>query len=293
MSPETVSLSAVVIVWDGRRFLPDCLSTLAADLAEIAHEIIVVDNGSSDGSAAWVRANFPKVRVIANESNLGFTRAVNIGIRAACGNVIYLLNQDLRFRPGGTRLLLERVKTDPSIGLIGPAFYGFDGELQQSARAFPRYRHVVFEALGLSRLLKRHRVFSDWRMGWFDHRNERDVDQPMGAAMMIPRRVIERLGRFDESFPIYFSDVDFCKRLAEAGLRRVYCPGAEVEHFVGGSTSQTPVRSRMRAHLYLYRYLRKYSRWYSRLGLWGCGLLLLMGLIPALFEAGSRRRTGI
>jgi GT2 family glycosyltransferase len=280
MTVDRPDLSAIVIACDGMRFLPDCLRTLVDDLAGIGHEIVVVDNGSSDGSVEYVRNHFPDIRIVVNDTNLGFTRAVNIGVREARGDVLYVLNQDLRFRLGGAAALLERLRADESIGLIGPAYFGFEGGLQNSARSFPRYRHVVYDFLLLSRLFSRHREFSDWRMGWFDHRSERFVDQPMGAAMMLPRRVIESVGEFDEVFPIFFSDVDYCKRLSLAGYKRLYYPQAQVEHYVGGTTSAHPMQSAVRSYRSMYRYLKKYARPVEYPLLWACGILLGIGFLP-------------
>lgn len=274
-------LSAIVIVYNGMRFLPGCLGTLVADLEGLQHEIIVVDNGSADGSRSFIEKNFPCVRIICNKSNLGFARAVNIGLGEANGEYLYVLNQDLRFKHGGTRALLARLKAEPSIGLIGPKFVSFNGRVQKSARSFPGIRHVWYEALLLSRLFPNHREFSGWRMGWFDHEHEIVVDQPMGAAMMIPRRVVEQVGRLDESFPLFFNDVDYCRRVQQAGFKLVYCPQAVVEHYVGGTTRLFPMKAVWESHTSMYRYLRKYSRWYQRPALWVTGLLLYAGVVPA------------
>ncbi len=197
-------ISAIVISFNGIRFLPDCLRTLSADLAGLSSEIIVVDNGSKDGSLDYIRETFPAVQVIANGTNLGFARAVNIGVEAAAGEYFYILNQDLRFRIGTTLALLTRLKQDSSIGMIGPKYVGFDGRLQKSARAFPTFRHVFYEALLLSRIFPKSREFGSWRMGWFDHETERFVDQPMGSVMLIPRKCIETIGSVRRVLPDIF-----------------------------------------------------------------------------------------
>jgi GT2 family glycosyltransferase len=283
-------LSAIIISFNGMRFLPDCLRTLKEDLSAIPHEIIVVDNGSGDGSSEFVREQFPGVRLIENGRNLGFAAAVNIGLRAARGEFIYILNQDLRFRKGGTEILLRRLKADSTIGMIGPKFVGFDGILQPSARAFPTFRHVFYDALFLSKILPQSREFGSWRMGWFDHETELPVDQPMGSAMLLPRGVVERVGEFDESYPIFFNDVDYCWRMKQSGYKLLYFPDAVVEHFVGGSTRTMPVRMKWESHRSMYRYLSRHTHWYGRPGLCLCGLLLMAGVIPAAISASLRGR---
>jgi GT2 family glycosyltransferase len=286
---EPVEISAVIIVYNGVKFLRECLTTLIADLATIPHEIIAVDNGSADGSADLIAQEFPSVRIVRNGANLGFAKAVNIGTREATGKNLYILNQDLRFRPGATLALLNRINADPSIGMIGPKYVGFDGRLQLSCRAFPTYKHVIYDALLLSRLFPDSREFGSWRMSWFDHETEMFVDQPMGSVMLIPKGVIEKVGGLDESFPIFFNDVDFCRRIAFAGYKQLYFPEAVVEHFVGGSTRNRPVAMKLESHRSMYRYLRKYARWYEFPLLWLCGLLLLLGLVPVLLAASVRK----
>ena len=279
-------VSAIIIVYNGMKFLPDCLTTLVADTISISHEIIAVDNGSSDGSADYIANAFPAVKIIRNGANLGFARAVNIGLQAASGRYLYVLNQDLRFRPGATSTLLAKLKGDDSLGMIGPKYVGFDGHLQHSARAFPTCKHVWYDALFLSHWLPSSREFGSWRMTWFDHESEMFVDQPMGSVMLMPRGVIARVGLLDESFPIFFNDVDYCKRIRAAGYRLMYFPTAVVEHYVGGSTRKRPVRMKIESHRSMYRYLKKNARWYQYPALWLTGVVLLVGLLPVLFRAG-------
>jgi GT2 family glycosyltransferase len=287
-------ISAIIIVYNGMKFLPDCLTTLVTDLAGISNEIIAVDNGSADGSADYITKEFPSVKVIRNGANLGFARAVNIGLQAANGQYLYVLNQDLRFRQGTTPTLLAKVKGDNSIGMIGPKYVGFDGHLQYSARSFPSCKHVWYDALLLSRMFPSSKEFGSWRMTWFDHESEMEVDQPMGSVMLIPRSVVDKVGLLDESFPIFFNDVDYCRRIKAAGYRLLYYPSVVVEHFVGGSTRTRPMRMKIESHRSMYRYLKKYARWYQYPVLWLTGLLLLLGLLPVLLRAaliGFRRAT--
>ncbi len=291
MNAGKVELSAIIISFNGRPFLPDCLGTIEDNLHSQSHEVIVVDNGSTDDSVSFIQTAFPEVILIENGSNLGFAKAVNIGIKQAKGEYLYILNQDLRFRPGTADKLLTRLKSDPRIGMIGPKYVGFDGKLQWSARAFPTYRHIIYEALMLSRLFPRHHEFSSWRMGWFDHEHEREVDQPMGSTMLIPRAVIDKLGSFDERFPIFFNDVDYCRRMRDAGYALLYYPEAVVEHYRGASTSRRPVRMKVESMFSMFRYLRKYARPREWPILWLCGIVLLIGLVPLSLVTwlGSRR----
>jgi GT2 family glycosyltransferase len=290
MKNSRPEISAIVIVFNGRQFLPELLGTLRENLNFTSHELIMVDNGSVDGSVEHIREICPEALLIENGENLGFARAVNIGLRRAEGTFLYVLNQDLRFRPGATRALLERLKREPQLGMIGPGYVSFDGRPQKSVRALPTYRHVFYRALLLDRLFSHHREFSHWRMGWFDHKDEKYVDQPMGAVMLLPRTVVEKISYLDEAFPILFNDVDYCHRLKLAGYRLLYYPTAVVEHYVGGSTRKYPYRMKVISHFSMYRYLRKYARWYEYPALWACGVLLLVGLGISLTIGFGRRQ---
>ncbi|MEW5795135.1 MAG: glycosyltransferase family 2 protein [Candidatus Zixiibacteriota bacterium] len=290
MTDQTPEISAIVIVFNGRAFLPDLMRTLTDNLAFTSYELLLVDNGSSDGSVEFIRENYPGAQLVENSANLGFARAANIGLNRARGAFLYILNQDLRFPPGATRALLERLTSEPALGMIGPGYVYFDGRPHKSARALPTYRHVIYRALLLDRLFPHHREFSHWRMGWFDHKGEMYVDQPMGAVMLLPRTVVEEVGYLDESFPILFNDVDYCHRLKLAGYRLLYYPKATVEHHVGASTSLRPYRMKIISHTSMYRYLRKYARWYEFPLLWLCGLLLMVGLGISLAVGFARRQ---
>ena len=288
MSQYTVDISAIIISYHGEKFLEDCLVTLKSDLAECSHEIIVVDNGSTDRSLEIVRRITPEARIVAHKTNLGFARGVNTGITAANGKYLWILNQDIRIRKGCVKALLSKLQSDTKIGMVGPRFVGFDGVLQYSARALPRYRFVIYKALLLDRLFPKSRIFGAWKMTWFDHEAGMQVEQPMGAAMLVPKEVVDKVGLLDESFPIFFNDVDFCRRMIDAGYLLWYCPEAVIEHFVGGSTRRRPTKMVIESHKSLYRYLEKYAKPHEYPLLWLCGLLLISGLIPRLLWASFK-----
>ena len=126
-------------------------------------------------------------------------------------------------------------------------------------------------------------------MGWFDHQTEMFVDQPMGAVMLIPLKIINEIGFLDENFPIFFNDVDYCRRIKEAGYKLLYYPGAVVEHYAGASVRQRPVKMRFISSMALIRYLNKYARPHEYPLLFICAVILILGMIPlsiaALFKS--------
>lgn len=254
------TVSAVIIAYQGVRFIPDCLRTVAAELADYRHEIIVVDNYSTDGTREFIETRYPEVKLIRNERNEGFARAVNQGIKASQYEYVWLLNQDIRIRPGCLATLVDFYRRADRPGVVGPRYLGFDGRLQLSCRRFPRYHHLLSELSGLAYLFKKSLLFNGWKMGDFDHLSSREVEQPMGAVMLIHRDRFAQVGLLDETFPMFFNDVDFCRRLSAAGFKNYYCFDAVVEHYVGGSVSRHKPRMVWLAHRAMYRYFVKVER---------------------------------
>ncbi len=257
MNATAEKISVVVVSFDGMEFIEDCLNSVVASTGESQIEIVVVDNGSKDGTVELIQNKFPSVRLIRNEINAGFAMAANQGVRAAAGEYILLLNQDTKIQSEANRKLAGYLAGKSKIGVIGPRLNGFDGALQKSCRSFPRYYDLFFEFTGLAYLFPQSRIFGHWKMGWFDHLSEREVDQPMGAAMMFRRELFNRLGGFDENFRIFFNDVDFCRRAKEAGHTNIYYPEAVIEHFVGGSTRTRKPQMILESHRAMFRYFRK------------------------------------
>jgi len=253
-------ISAVVISYRGIDFIADCLNSLKTDLAEYEHEIIVVDNHSTDGTIEYIERNHGDVRLIKNPRNLGFARAVNQGIEAARYEYLWLLNQDIRIRKGCLQTLFKCHEKFDRPGVIGPCLIGFDGKLQRSCRRLPRYRHIFFEMTGLAYLFPRSSLFNGWKMGEFDHTFSRSVEQPMGAAMLLSRNRIDEIGMLDETFGIFLNDVDFCRRLLEAGYLNYYCAEAVIEHFTGGSVSRQKPKMVWLSHLSVFRYFQKWEK---------------------------------
>ncbi len=251
--------SVIIIGFNGEDFIGDCLRSVRKSLEGASYEIIVIDNGSTDGTLDIIKMRFPGVALIENSQNLGFSPAVNQGIEKCGGEYIFILNQDTRIQCRAIERLAERMEQDNSIGTIGPKLIGFDGLLQHSCRAFPRYRHLLFDLTGLAFLFPKSRLFGQWRMSWFDHLSEREVDQPMGAALMIKRAVIERVGRFDEQFKIFFNDVDYCRRVKEAGYKNLYYPDSVIEHYRGGSVRKDRPKLIIESHRAMISYFNKYS----------------------------------
>lgn len=262
-------LSIIIVNWNTRDLLRACLRSLEEACADVAHEVIVVDNASTDGSAAMVAAEFPQVRLVANAENVGYAKGNNQGIELARGEWLWLLNPDTEVLPNTAETLLRFMQEHPDCGALGCKLLNPPSETtdrrpltahQYSCRTFPTPDVIIMEALGLSRLFPRHRWFGKYRMTWWDYDDVREVDQPMASSLLIRREVIEQVGGMDEAFPIFFNDVDLCYRIKQAGWKICFTPDAQVTHHGGASTRQAKRQMIRESHQSLLRFYEKHYR---------------------------------
>lgn len=208
--------SVIILSWNGLIHLQDCLSAV---LSQSHHdsEVIVVDNGSEDGSADFVAKNFPSVQLIRNTLNLGFAAGNNIGLRKATGDILVLLNQDTIAQRGWLDALCDAFDSDPHIGIVGCKAKFIDGRIQHAgayinSNGLGVHYHYAVPDVGLSNDLQ-------------------DVDYVIGASLAITRKALDTIGNLDEGFtPAYYEDVDWCYRARRAGFRVVYTPHAIFTH---------------------------------------------------------------
>jgi len=285
-----MDLSVVIVTWNSRGYLSDCLESIRSQEGDLATEIIVVDNASSDGTPELVRERFPHAHLIINSDNLGYTRACNLGLQRASGRLVLILNPDTRLQPGSLGLMIDYLGDHPGVGVLGPQLLNPDGSIQPSCRRFPSYRLMLWEFTGLSRLFPEHPVFGAWRMGDFDHRETRPVDQPMGACLLLRREALDRVGLMDERFEMFFNDVDLCRRLTAAGWKIVFFPLARVVHDAGSHVRRVRYRMILTSHKDCLRYFRKVRRGLlDELDSVLLGLGLLISFVPRVLLSFLRR----
>jgi asparagine synthase (glutamine-hydrolysing) len=224
-------LSVVIVNWNTRERLRACLASIERHLGSVEHEVIVVDNASSDGSAEMVAAEFPRTRLIRNAKNVGFGRANNQAMREAAGRWFLLLNSDTELLDGSVASLFSRLNGENGIGMAHCKLVLPDGRLQHSVYRFPSLRLSVVESLGLYKLLPERTAGSVLLGGYWDQASERDVDWVFGAFMLLPRAVFEQTGGFDEHLFMYGEDLEWCYRIRDQGWRIRYFPEAAVRHF--------------------------------------------------------------
>jgi GT2 family glycosyltransferase len=205
-----------------------------------------------------MRREYPWVSVIARATNGGLSRAVNDGVAASSGTYVIALNPDTRIEHDALTPLAAYLREHSDCGVVAPKLLDDDGTLQLSCRSFPGYTTALFGRYSLlTRFVPGNRYSRDYLLTHFDHASTRDVDWVSGAAMMFPRVVWDRLGGWDAGFFMFNEDVDFCKRVRDAGMRVVYLPEAVVYHEIGVS-KRAPARIVVERHKSMWRYYRKH-----------------------------------
>lgn len=240
-----IDLTVVVVNYNVRDLLRDCLRSLQASRCRFRFEVIVVDNCSTDGSAGMVRTEFPNVRLIESPRNDGFAAANNRGIRAApSSRYVMLLNPDTVVPPDGLERLMEFMDAHPEAGVVGPKLVKGDGSLDLACRrSFPNPRIAFYHAFKLDKLFPRSPEFARYNLTFLDEDALSEVDCVVGAAMLVRSEAIEQAGLLDESFFMYGEDLDWAFRIHQQGWRVFYNPSVVIVHYKGQSSRQRSVRS--------------------------------------------------
>lgn len=218
-------VSLVIVNWNGRLYLEDCLKSLwALDYPD--YEILLVDNGSTDDSVAFVQNTFPQVKIHRTRHNLGFAAGSDVGILLSKGKLVVLLNPDVIVRPDWLRNLVEGMFADEAVGIGGGKAYYPDGHTLQHAGGFIEAPLAIGNHYGIGEIDK----------GQFDRR--REVDYVMGAAFGIKRSVLDQIGLLDVGYFLYYEETDLCFRAQRAGYRVLYIPDAVLIHVGAGTSSE-------------------------------------------------------
>ena len=256
-----IDLTVVIVSFNARAVLQECLSALPAAAGGFATEVFVVDNGSSDGSVEMVRHTFPSVLVIENGRNLGFSRANNLALSRARGRQLLLLNSDTLPQEGSLAALIRFLDSHPEAGVAAPRLLNTDFSDQGTARSFPTIAAALFGRRSLlTRLAPRNRWSRRYLVGrWHAGEEPFPVDWVSGACLMVSRSAYQVVGGLDEGFFMYWEDADWCRRIKSAGFH-VYCvPRAVVVHHEGRSRRGWPPRQVWAFHRSVYRYYAKHK----------------------------------
>ncbi len=231
-----ISVSIIIVTYNSEKEIDNCIISLLPQLHEINGEIIIIDNNSTDNTISQIN-NFEckNISIVRNNGNFGYTKANNQGIKNAKSDYILFLNPDTIVPNGTIKNLLDEIIDNKNLWAIAPQLRFPDGSVQKSCRRFPRRRDILYESIGLSKIFKNSKEFNYWKMGDFDHNKTILVDQPAGAALLIPKNIIAEIGLLDEQFPMFFSDVDLCKRIWDRGNNIQYSTNSYITHKGGAS----------------------------------------------------------
>jgi len=264
MSAGETTVSVVIVSWNTRAYLEQCLGSLTSDVCAYPMEILVVDNGSTDGSVECVKERFPHVRLIQSGSNLGFAKANNLGLARCAGKYICLINSDVTVLKDCITRLVDFCEAHPEVGMVGPRVMGADGKLQRSCRGFPSIWNMTCRAFGLDSAFPRVAAFSGHFLRHWSQEDQREVDILSGCFWVVRRTALDQVGPLDESFFMYGEDMDWCRRFWARGWRLTFVPQAEAIHYGGASSANAPVRffiEKQRADL---QYWEKHHGWLAR-----------------------------
>lgn len=278
-----LDLGIVVVNWNTRDLLRDCLRSVEQSEG-VTYRAVVVDNASSDDSAAMVRAEFPDVTLIENTDNRGYPAANNQGLRQLgferggpddAPRYALALNPDTVLPPDALREMVAYMDTDPRVGVAGPKLVLLDGSLDLACRrSFPTPEISFYRMIGLSKLFPRSQSFGRYNLTYLDPDVETEVDSVVGAFMLVRREAIQRVGLFDETFFMYGEDLDWAYRIKQAGWTVKYNPRVTVTHVKRAASRQS-----RRAQQEFYRaMLIFYRKHYRPTTPWWLHGLILTGL---------------
>jgi O-antigen biosynthesis protein len=237
-----MDISIIIVNYNVKEFLQNLIHSIYKAGANLAYEVIIVDNASDDGSVEFIREKFPEVILIPNKENLGFSKANNIGLKAARGEYLLLINPDTIVSEDTFEKMIEFFKSTPSAGLAGCKILNPDGTLQLACRrSFPGPWTSFCKVTGLSNLFPESRLFARYNLTYLDENQTYEVDAVSGSFMMLKRDVYEKIGGLDEQFFMYGEDLDWCYRIQKAGYKVYYVHSTQIIHYKGESTRRSSI----------------------------------------------------
>jgi len=238
-----MDLSVIIVNWNTKKLLEDCLTSIYKFTRGVKFEVIVVDNASEEGSPQMIEKKFPHAKLIQNKNNLGFAKANNQGIRQAKGGNILLLNSDTYLIENSFKKLLEKSKANNKKAVLAPLLLNEDRTIQQSVGFFPNLPQIFFwmsfiDDLPFGQYLKPYHMDHDTF-----YKKDQEVDWATGAAIFVPKEAISKAGALDEKIFMYGEDVEWCFRIKKAGFKIIFSPAAKIVHIGRGSSNKISTRA--------------------------------------------------
>jgi GT2 family glycosyltransferase len=234
-----MKLSIIIVNWNTKTFLENCLNSIFKKNKNLDYEIIVVDNDSKDSSKDYLsKIKNEKIKVIINERNLGFAKANNLALKEAKGEYLLFLNPDTEFLEDSLEKIINFMEENKDCGIMGVNLIDKDNKTQLSVRNFPTLSSQILILLKIHHLFPNLKPLANYFLYDFDYTKKQEVNQVMGAFLVTKREIIKKIGGFDENFFLWFEEVDFCKRVKEAGFKIIYNPSIKVKHYGSSSFKQ-------------------------------------------------------
>lgn len=258
-----MDLSIIILNYRQRNLVRQCLRGILLARPSCSSEVIVVDNDSGDGCLSMVAEFFPWVIRIASPTNRGFAAGTNLGVGAARGRYLMLLNPDIALFTGHVDALVRFLDQHPRVGLVGPRLVHPDGRCQASCRRFPQLFTPLYRRTLLGRLPLVRQRLGQFLMQDVDHALPRPVDWLIGACLVVRRQTLEAVGLFDEGFFLYFEDLDFCRRVWQAEWEVWYMPESAPVHYYHRQSAEHGLSGLLRSQA-AWHHLRSAVRYYQK-----------------------------
>ena len=270
-----VDLTISIVTWNSAADIGNCLASLAGAVGGLTWAAIVVDNASTDRTAAIVREASPAIRLLVNERNVGFGPGHNLAIRSGVGRRHLVLNPDTVCHPGSLEQMAHFLDDHPQVAFVGPRVLEPDGKVYPSCRSLPTPGALIFRNRILSGLFPNNPYTRGYLMGGIDHSRAAEAGWLSGSCLMVSRGALETIGLLDERFFMYCEDMDWCRRAHDQGWQVFYEPAATITHLRGRSSDQKIPQMLIEHHRSMWKYYCKHER--SRRPAWwtaGVGLAI-------------------
>jgi len=258
-----LDVSIIVVSFNTKRLLQDCLTSVYQQTGQVNYEIIVVDNASSDGSAEMVKVKFPKAILIENRENRGFAAANNQGMAVATGKYVLLLNSDTLVLDQAIAKTVSFADDNPKAAVVGCRVLNPDRTLQPTCFMFPSVLNMLLSSSYLYKLFPKSKFFGRERMTWWGRNDIRQVDVVTGCFMLVRRKAIEQVGMMDERFFMYCEEADWCYRFKQAGWKMSFTPEPHIVHIGGASTRQMEPAMVLQTRASILLFLKKHKGFLS------------------------------
>lgn len=250
-----ILLSIVIANWNTKELIIDCLNSIYSieDYSSLKEklEVIVIDNGSKDGSIEAIKNNFPQAVLIENKDNVGYAPGCNQGMKISNGKYVLLLGSDTVLQNGSLTKSIEKLESEDELGAVGCKLIYPDGRLQGNCKKFPTLKNAFFTYLSLDKLNY------DYDMLWFNYDKEIYVDQIATTYLMIRKDIVQKINYFDEDYRILYNDVDLCKKIWDTGKKIKFIPDAVVIHHGSYSTNKAKFKVRKIMYEDIFRYFHR------------------------------------